>query len=160
LLAASALAEDAAPSVDKLAQQLASKDLNTRREAAYQLSHLGTAAKPALPALLKALDDDDKQVWSSCIGAIAALGRTPWRRFPFDRPARQSQKSRPARRDVRQGSMRTAYALSRLGPRRAPAVDSGAWGKATSGLRIGAAGRCAAWAPRRRMPCLASSKPG
>ena len=41
----------------QLAEQLAASDVNTRREAAYQLARIGPRAKEALPALIKALDD-------------------------------------------------------------------------------------------------------
>ena len=138
LLAAGALADDAPPSVDKLIERLASKDLNTRREAGYQLSHLGAAAKPALPALLKALDDD-KQVWSYAIAAIAALGPDVPDAIPVLIDRLDGRKARGRReRDVRQGMMRTAYALSRMGPAAVPPLVE-ALGQSDDTLRAGAA---------------------
>src|SRR5262245_57397285 len=113
LLATCALAEEAPPSVEKLAEKLASRELNARRDAAYQLSHLGNAAKPALPALIKALDDDDKQVWSSVIATIAALGPEAQEAIPILIARLDGRKAKGRReRDLRQGVMRTAYALS------------------------------------------------
>jgi len=61
------------PAVENLATQLASPDRDVKREAVYQLEKAGPAAKPALPALIKALDDNDKQVWNGAIAAIAKL---------------------------------------------------------------------------------------
>src|SRR2546423_15511286 len=60
--------------VAKLVEQLSASDRDTRREAAHQIEKLGPAAKPALHALITALDDSDKQVWESALAAIAALG--------------------------------------------------------------------------------------
>src|SRR5437868_2388169 len=76
LIAALALFTTTLPAADlsKWTTDLASPDRDTRREASYQLLHLGAAAKPALPDLIKALDDADKQVWSNAIATIAALG--------------------------------------------------------------------------------------
>ncbi|MEI9894839.1 MAG: HEAT repeat domain-containing protein [Chthoniobacter sp.] len=137
LLATGALADDAA-SVDKLTQQLASKDLPARREAAYQLSHLGAAAKPALPALLKALDDDDKQIWSYSMEAIAALGPAAQDATPVLIDRLDGRKSKGRReRDLRQGMMRTAYALSRIGATAVPPLIQ-ALGEGDLSLRLGA----------------------
>ena len=60
--------------VAKLAAQLAASDRDTRREAGHQLEKLGPAAKPALPALIAAIGDSDKQVWANALAAIAAIG--------------------------------------------------------------------------------------
>src|SRR5438445_4084491 len=57
-LAASAHAAD----VDALVKKLSNRDSDVRRAAAKELAEMGTEAKPALPALLKALKDDDKFV--------------------------------------------------------------------------------------------------
>lgn len=141
LLATSVLAQDAPPpSIDKLVEQLASRDLPTRREAAYQLSHLGKAAKPALPSLLKALDDDDKQIWSYAIAGIAEIGPDAQEAVPvlIDRLDGRKSRGRGRERDIRQGVMRTAYALSRIGkPAVAPLID--ALGQNDVTLKIGAA---------------------
>jgi len=139
LLATCVLAQDTPPSsVDKLVQQLAARDLPTRREAAYELSHLGKAAKPALPALIKALEDDDKQVWSSALAGIAALGPDAQEAIPVLLDQLDGRKNRRGRRDVRQGVMRTAYALSKIGkPALQPLTD--ALGQSDTTLKVGAA---------------------
>ena len=68
------VAEDRPPDIGKLVEQLHASDTNSRRDAALQLGQVGPAAKDAVPALVKALGDSDKQVWSYAIGALAALG--------------------------------------------------------------------------------------
>jgi HEAT repeat protein len=138
LLATCVLAEDAPLSVDKLTEKLASKDRDARRDAAYQLSHLGKAAKPALPALLKALDDDDKQIWSDAIAAIAALGPDAQDAIPVLIERLDSRKNRGRQRDQRQGVMRTAYALSRMGPAAVEPLTK-ALGESDLTMKLGAA---------------------
>ncbi|MEZ0259052.1 MAG: HEAT repeat domain-containing protein [Chthoniobacter sp.] len=137
LLATCAQAADAPPSVDKLTEKLASKDREARREAAYQLSHLGKAAKPALPALIKALDDDDKQIWSDAIATIAALGPDAQEAIPVLLDRLDGRKNRGRQREQRQGVIRTAYALSRIGVAVVPPLVQ-ALGENDSGLKIGA----------------------
>lgn len=60
--------------VEELARQLGSVDLTERREAAYELAEKGSAALPALDALVDALDDKDAQVWFEAITAIGKIG--------------------------------------------------------------------------------------
>lgn len=138
LLATCVLAEEAPPSVDKLTEKLASKDREARRDAAYQLSHLGKAARPALPALIKALDDDDKQIWSDAIAAIAALGPDAQEAIPVLIDRLDSRKNRGRQRDQRQGVMRTAYALSRMGAAAVPPLIQ-ALGENDLTMKLGAA---------------------
>jgi HEAT repeat protein len=140
LAAASVCAEDqASPPVDKLVDQLTSRDLSVRREAAYQLSQLGVKAKPALPALLKALDDDDKQVWSSVIAAIAAMGPEAKEVVPVLIERVDGRKGKGRReRDVSFGVMRVAYVLSRMGPDAIPPLIA-ALGENDLGLHLAAA---------------------
>ena len=127
LCASSALADDASPSVDKLIERLAAKDLNTRREAGFQLALLVAAAKPAVPALVKAINDDDKQVWSYAIAALAALGPDAQEAIPVLIDHLDGRKGRGRRdRDLRQGLMRTAFALSRIRSGRGAAAHRGA----------------------------------
>ncbi len=59
-------------SVDALRQALGDADLQTRRDAAYELSQLGEKAAPATAELIQALDDQDRQVW---LFSVQALGR-------------------------------------------------------------------------------------
>jgi HEAT repeat protein len=156
VMAAGALADDAPPSVDKLIERLASRDLATRREAGFQLSHLGAGAKPALPALLKALDDDDKQVWSYAVAAIANLGPDAREAIPVLLDRLDGRKARGRReRDFRQGIMRTAYALSRIGPVAVPPLIK-ALAESDTTLRAGAARALGGMGPaaREAVPAL------
>lgn len=114
------IAQDA-PAIEKLAQQLASRDRDTRREAAYQLNQLGAAARPALPALITALEDQDKQVWSDAIGAVTALGPDAKDAIPALIESLNDNTARGGReRDRRQMMMRSAVALARIGPAAVP----------------------------------------
>jgi hypothetical protein len=53
-----------AADVAKLADELHAPVLTVRREAAFQLEQMGKEAKAAVPALIKALEDSDHQVWA------------------------------------------------------------------------------------------------
>ena len=57
------MATAGAADVAVLSQELGAPNVAVRREAAYALDRMGAAAKEALPALIRALDDNDKQVW-------------------------------------------------------------------------------------------------
>jgi len=119
LLGAAVLADDAAPSDPlKLAEQLASSDVRMRRDAAYFLEKLGPKAKPALPALIKGLDDPDKQVWSNSVAAIAGLGPDAAEAIPALLDDLNSKTSRASQRQNErdQAAFRTSYALTRIGP--------------------------------------------
>ena len=72
-VAISCAAENASD-IAKLKADLGASDRDTRREAGFQLQKLGPRAKAALPELIKALDDPDRQVWASAVAAIAAIG--------------------------------------------------------------------------------------
>lgn len=135
-LAAFATAEEAAPSIDKLIQQLASAERDARREAALQLERSGTAALPALPALIKAINDDDKQVATSALASIAALGPQAQEAIPALIASLDTRKSRG--RDRRQVVMRAAYALSRIGSASVTPLIA-AIAQDDIGLRIGGA---------------------
>jgi HEAT repeat protein len=104
----------------RLAANLTSNEVTVRREASYQLEKLGPAAKPALGALITALEDEDRQVWSHAISAIAAIGPEAKDAIPIlmrDLDSRTARGQRYPDRD--QGFFRSAYALSRIG---APAI--------------------------------------
>ncbi len=130
------LAEEPAPSVEKLTQKLASKERDVRREAAYQLGRLGPAAKPALSALLTALHDEDKQVWAFALSAIAALGPDATDAIPALIEELNSKRAR-GQRDPRQGVIRYAHALTCIGPAAVPPLIE-ALGADDIGLRMGA----------------------
>lgn len=139
MAAAFSCAADTAPDVGKLTAQLGASDRDTRREAALQLEKLGLAAKPALPALIKAIDDSDKQVWGSALGAIAAIGPDAAEAIPrlllvFD--SRRGGDSR--QRDKAQMLMRAAYALACIGDAARPALIEALKADDT-GMRLGAA---------------------
>ena len=129
-------AEDAVPAVEKLAQQLAASEAGARRDAAFQLGKIGPGAKAALPALVKALQDSDKQVWSFSIAAITALGPEAKDAIPALLDGLNSRTGRD--RDRRQGMVRYAYALTRIGPEAIPPLIK-ALSADDSGLRAGAA---------------------
>src|SRR4051812_26094042 len=67
-------AEPPKPDAAKLAPQLGSPDVAVKREAIYQLGKAGPGAKAALPAVITALDDPDKQVWTGALAVIANIG--------------------------------------------------------------------------------------
>jgi HEAT repeat protein len=139
LLTAPLLAEGTAAPVSKYIEQLASRDVGVRREAAYQLSNLGPAARPAIPALLKALDDDDKQVWTSVIATFAAMGPVAEESIPALLERIDGRKGKGHReRDQNWGLWRTAYALSRMGTPAIPPLIQ-ALGENDLGLHLAAA---------------------
>ena len=139
LMALSALAEDAPPPVEKLTQQLASPDAGTRRDAAFQLGKLGPGAKAALPALIKALQDSDRQVWAFSIAAITAMGPEAKEAIPALLDGFDTRGARGGReRERRQGMVRSAYALTRIGPEAIPPLIQ-ALSAEDNGLRAGAA---------------------
>jgi len=123
----------------KLAEQLASNDRDTRRDAGHFLEKLGPAAKPALPALIKALDDSDKQVWANAFAAIAAIGPDAAEAIPRLLDALDMRKGSDYReRDKAQKRMRAAHALASIGDAARPVLISALKADDT-GLRLGAA---------------------
>lgn len=149
-LAVAAAAEETAPAVEKLAQQLGAAELHVRREAAQQLERLGPAAKLALPALIKALHDDDKQIWASAIATISALGPAAQEAIPALIDDMDGRKSRGRRNRYQvQIVLRSAHALSRIGPAAIPPLVE-ALRTDDPGLRIGAAQALAPFGPQAR----------
>ena len=127
------------PDVAKLAAQLGSTDRDTRREAGHQLERIGPAAKSALPDLIKALDDPDKQVWANAFGAIAAIGPDAAEAIPRLMLAFDSSRGRDLRpRDKAQMLMRSANALACIGDAARPALIEALKANDT-GMRLGAA---------------------
>ncbi|MCC7374976.1 MAG: HEAT repeat domain-containing protein [Verrucomicrobiales bacterium] len=114
----------ASKSAADYARDLESGDRNVKREAAYQLSRMGREALAALPQLIKALEDDQQQVWFGAITALANLG-------PDAEPAlpalqRELESWEPSRRD-RQGLQalyRTAAALGAVGQPALPSLTN------------------------------------
>jgi HEAT repeat protein len=131
-------AEEPLP-VEKLVSQLETGDVPTRRNASYFLMKLGPKAKDALPALIKALDDSDKQVWSNSVSAIAAIGPDANQAIPALIDDLNSKKGRGQRGfDKNQALFRSAYALTRIGPAAIPPLILALSGDDTP-LRAGAA---------------------
>lgn len=106
------------------ARDLESTDASVRREAAYQLSRPGVAAKVAIPQLIKALEDDQQQVW---FGAISALANLKGDAEPaLQALLKELEAWQPFRKD-RQGSQalyRTALALGSIGAPAVPALSN------------------------------------
>lgn len=124
--------------VSKLSEQLASSDRDTRREAGYRLEKLGPASKAALPALIRAIGDSDKQVWANALAAIAAIGPEAAEAIPQLVDAFDSRKGSDFRqRDKSQKLMRAAHALARIGEAARPALIA-ALKSDDTGLRLGA----------------------
>ncbi len=131
-------AEDAPAQIEKLTKQLTVSEVPARRDAAYQLGKMGAAAKPAVPALIKALQDQDKQVWFFALGALTELGPDAREALPalIEDLSRKSRGGRDRERNQRM--VRTAYALSRLGPEAIPPLIA-TLGSDDSAARAGAA---------------------
>jgi HEAT repeat protein len=128
-----------AADIPKLAEQLAAGDRDTRREASHQLLQLGHDAKPALAALIKALDDEDRQVWSNSIAAIAAIGPDAKDAIPRLIESLDSRKARGFfRRGGGQVPYRSAHALAQIGDAAKPALLESLKSEDT-GIRLGAA---------------------
>ena len=122
--------------VATLAQELGAPNVTVRRDAAYALDRLGAGAKDAVPALVRALDDSDKQVWSFAISALANIGPDAKDAIPALIDGFGSRRSRG--RDRRQAQTRAAFALSRIGAAAMPALIE-ALRSDDNGVRAGAA---------------------
>ncbi|SVB94124.1 uncharacterized protein METZ01_LOCUS246978, partial [marine metagenome] len=94
--------------ISDLQTKIESAEVRERREAARTLSLIGDNAVPALPALIKALNDKDTQVSAHALTAITQLG-------PNAKPAVphliNNLKDKQA-----QVRFRSAYALGQVGP--------------------------------------------
>ncbi len=127
-----------AADVAVLSQELGAANVAVRRDAAYTLNRMGVEAKAALPALIRALGDADKQVWSFSISAIANLGPDAKDAIPALIDGLGSSRARGRERDRRQSVTRAAFALSRIGAAAVPAL-SDALKSDDDGQRAGAA---------------------
>ncbi len=124
LLTSAAFAAEPPPdSPEKLAGQLASGDRDAKREAVYQLAKAGPAARAALPALIIALDDNDKQVWNGAIAAIATIGPGAADAVPALLAMFDNSRTRGGRdRDRQQALVHGAHALATIGKAALPAL--------------------------------------
>src|SRR4030095_14517836 len=154
-----ASAAEAPLPVDKLVSQLETGDVATRRDASYYLMKLGPKAKDALPVLIKALDDQDKQVWSNSVSAIAAIGPEAKEAIPALIDDLDSKRGRGQRGfDKNQALVRSAYALTRIGPAAIPPLIQALGGDDTP-LRAGAAKALGGMGPaaKEAIPALISN---
>lgn len=155
----SAMAAETVPPLEKLVEQLQSGDTPARRDASYHLLKLGPKAKDALPALIKALDDQDKQVWSNSVSSIAAIGPEATEAIPAlieDLDSRQGRGQRGF--DRNQALFRTAYALTCIGPAAIPPLIKSLNGE-DSAQRAGAAKALGGMGPvaKEAIPALVSN---
>ncbi len=102
--------------VDDLIQNLGSGDKAKRREAARSLSLLGAKAKPAVPALIKGLDDDEEQVFFWSATALARIGPDAQEAAP--ELIKHLQRSQRRYKD--QIHVRIVHALTKIGPTAVP----------------------------------------
>ena len=124
----------AAGEVDRLISDLREGDKVARREAARALALLGPEAKPAVPALVRALDDDQEQVFFWSATALANLGPDAHEATP-ELIKRLRRSSRRYRDQVR---LRMVTALTRIGPAAVPQLID-ALGNESESIRSGAA---------------------
>src|ERR1044072_1530303 len=115
-------------SIPDLIKDLSSSKVDDRRDAAYELTKRGAAAKEAVPALTKAVNDDDEQVWFHSMQALARIG-------PDAGEAASSLSCSWVRREP-QRRYRAAFALGSIGPTALPPVLQ-ALGDSSSGVRAG-----------------------
>lgn len=119
----------------ELIGSMTSNDVGERREASFELSHIGPAAKPAVPALVKGLDDRDPQVWLNSAAAIAHIG--PGASDAIPKLISELESSRRSR-GGEQGWYRMAYALGQIGPAALPELEK-AFSHERDYVRAGAA---------------------
>ena len=106
----------AAAQVDELISDLVDGGKVARREAARSLALIGPEAKAAVPALARALDDDEVQVFFWSATALANLGPAAHEATP-ELIKRLSRGGRRYRDQVR---LRVVTALTRIGPAAVP----------------------------------------
>lgn len=126
---AHALSAVGASAVAPLAALLAAPDEWSRINAAFALGEMGSAARDAVPALTRCLDDDSHRVVRSALDALGLIGRRADQFVP--RMGRFLVESRPDWEEVLTGSrawmardqvrINAATALARLGPNAAAA---------------------------------------
>lgn len=125
--------------VEELAQELLNGSERERRDAAYELDQMGADAAAAVPALIKALDDSQQQVWFHSIQLLAKIGPASEPAIPKLIEDLTSGGGRRGSRGFRnQKWYRTSYALGRIGPSAIPALLE-AMDAPDAGKRAGAA---------------------
>ena len=119
--------------VEDLIGELGSGDKVKRREAARSLALLGPAARAAVPALIKGLDDDEEQVFFWSATALAKIGPDGHEATP----ELIKRLKRSGRRYKDQVHVRIVHALTQIGPA-AVLQLTGALGSEHSSVRLGA----------------------
>ena len=119
--------------VEGLILELGSGDKVKRREAARSLALLGPAAKAAVPALIKGLDDDEEQVFFWSATALANIGPDAYEATP--ELIKRLKRSRRRYKD--QVHVRIVHALTQIGPQAVPQLTE-ALGSEESSVRLGA----------------------
>ncbi|MDP6913741.1 MAG: HEAT repeat domain-containing protein [Verrucomicrobiota bacterium] len=119
--------------VEDLIGELGSGDKVKRREAARSLALLGPAARAAVPALIKGLDDDEEQVFFWSATALAKIGPDAHEATP----ELIKRLKRSGRRYKDQVHVRIVHALTQIGPA-AMLQLTGALGSEHSSVRLGA----------------------
>jgi HEAT repeat protein len=137
--------EDAPRPAAALKGELASGDLKTRRDAAYWLHVLGPEAREAVPELVRALDDRDRQVWFYAVSALARIGPAASEAVPA--LIAQLEDGGEAQR-----SYRAAYALGMIGEPALPALGEALRGDSRR-RRLGAA-KALSWMGAAAAPLL------
>lgn len=115
--------QKSSPEIERLVAALASEDVQTRRDAAYDFAKLGKDALPAIDALVKGLDDRDDQVWMQSAMAVARIGANAG--------AAIDSLIGSLGDDNDQRRYRSAWALSRIGAEAIPALIEAAGGEST-----------------------------
>ncbi|MBI2947293.1 MAG: HEAT repeat domain-containing protein [Verrucomicrobia bacterium] len=135
----SSFADDKPKTIPELIKELDAEDKFVKRKAAEDLGQMGAAAKPAVLALVRAMEDRDQQVWFHSVMALARIGPDAEEATPALIAALDTAKS-PRGRDAmrRQVWYRTAYALGRIGPAAIPSLLKALDDEKTS-VRSGAA---------------------
>ena len=105
------------PDVLALGQLLKHPKKEERREAAYELMQLGDASAPAVRQLVRAMGDDDDQVWTRVVMSLAAIGP----KAAYAIPALIDDMGGKGRY-AEQHSQRCSFALSRIGAAAKPAL--------------------------------------
>ncbi len=102
-----------------LGQLLSHAKKEERREAAYQLQQLGPAAAPVVRQLVRALEDEDDQVWQRATMTLANIGP----KATFAIPELIKQMGGERHRYAEQRSVRSAFALASIGEAARPALQ-------------------------------------
>jgi len=152
LLAGSLLATAQAQDIDTWVRDLQQGDATQRREAAFQLHQLGPEAAPALPALIKALEDREQQVWFHSIMTLAEIGPAAPDAVPELINDLNQGGGRRRRGYTGQVWYRTAYALGKIGEPALPALIE-ALGHESESVRSGAA-KALTWLGPKAEPAM------